>query len=276
MTNKHMRNPFVRVGPSFIKPVKHHSRDKCAGPVAFCREQLGFTPDPKQAGILRENHRRLLVNCSGQWGKSTVTAAKAVYIAMTQPESLVLIASPTERQSGEFVRKVKTFMYRLGIRPRGDGYNSISVQFPNGSRIIGLPGENDGNIRGFSGVSLLVIDEASRVNDTLYHAARPMVIIGEGDIWLLSTPCGKRGFFYEEWTNGGDLWNRVSVPATECPRISAELLEEERRILGEDMFNQEFMCRFVDGNGAIFDRELVELAFSKFVPRLEIKEDICF
>jgi hypothetical protein len=245
-------------------------------PVTFARERLGFIPDPKQTGILSGNHRRLLVNCSRQWGKSTVTAAKALHVALSRPESLVLIASPTLRQSGEFVRKVKGFMYRLGIRPRGDGHNAISVQFANGSRIVGLPGENDGNIRGFSNVTLLIIDEASRVNDALYHAGRPMVIVGGGDIWLLSTPCGKRGFFYEEWANGGDTWHRLSVPATECPRIAPDLLEEERRTLGEDMFRQEFMCEFVDGNGAIFDRELVELAFSKFVPKLEIKEDICF
>jgi hypothetical protein len=267
---------YTRIETSVIRPRPRAAHAAIGHPVTFARERLGFTPDPKQADILAGSNRRLLVNCSRQWGKSTVTAAKALHVALSRPESLVLIASPTLRQSGEFVRKVKSFMFRLGIRPRGDGYNPISVLFPNGSRIVGLPGENDGNIRGFSNVSLLVIDEASRVNDVLYQAARPMVIIGGGDIWLLSTPCGKRGFFYEEWVNGGDVWNRVSVPATECPRITPTLLEEERRILGEDMFRQEFMCEFVDGNGAVFDRDLVEMAFSKFVPALEIKEDLCF
>lgn len=269
-------NLYNRIEQTIIRPRRHPRQAGLGDPITFAAGRLGFTPDPKQADILAGSHRRLLVNCSRQWGKSTVTAAKALYVALLHPECLILVASPTLRQSGEFVRKVKSFMLRLGIRPRGDGYNQISVQFPNGSRIVGLPGENDGNIRGFSNVKLLIIDEASRVNDALYRAARPMVIVGGGDIWLLSTPCGKRGFFYEEWANGGDLWNRVSVPATECPRIPADLLEEERRILGEDMFRQEFMCEFVDGNGAVFDREVVEMAFSKFVPCLEIKEQPCF
>jgi hypothetical protein len=56
----------------------------------------------------------------------------------------------------------------------------MSLQFPNGSRIIGLPGSEE-TIRGFSAVSLLLVDEASRVPDDLYMAVR-----------LMSTPCGKR------------------------------------------------------------------------------------
>ena len=86
---------------------------------------------------------------------------------------------------------------KLGIRPRGDGDNEISLLFPNGSRIVGLPG-TEGTVRGFSAVSLMLIDEASRVDDAMYKALRPMLAVGGGDLWLMSTPCGKRGFFYDD------------------------------------------------------------------------------
>ena len=46
--------------------------------VRFVRERLGMIPDEKQAWILSGRHHRLLVNCSRQWGKSTITAAKAL------------------------------------------------------------------------------------------------------------------------------------------------------------------------------------------------------
>jgi hypothetical protein len=59
-------------------------------------------------------------------------------------------------------------------------------------------------LRGFSAVSLLIIDEASRVEDSVYKALRPMLAVGNGDLWLLSTPFGKRGFFYENWAGG--IW----------------------------------------------------------------------
>ena len=84
--------------------------------------------------------------------------------------SLVLVASPGERQSAEFLRKAAEMVRRLGMEARGDGDNAISLLLPNGSRIVGLPG-NEGTVRGFSAVSMLLIDEASRVEDEMYHGA---------------------------------------------------------------------------------------------------------
>src|ERR1700674_2717749 len=46
--------------------------------VVFTREMLGFSPDAQQEKVLRGG-RRGIVNCTRQWGKSTVTAAKAVH-----------------------------------------------------------------------------------------------------------------------------------------------------------------------------------------------------
>jgi len=74
--------------------------------VTFARERLGFDPDEKQELGLRGG-RRGIVNCTRQWGKSTVTAAKAVHRAFTVPGSVVLVLAPCGRQSGEFVRKRK-------------------------------------------------------------------------------------------------------------------------------------------------------------------------
>jgi hypothetical protein len=228
---------------------------------------LGFAPDPKQAELLRTPVRRLLLNCTRQWGKSTITAAKAVERAHTREGSLTLVVSPSARQSGEFLRKAGAFVRRLGLAPRGDGDNEISLLFPNGSRIVGLPG-TESTVRGFSAVSLMLIDEAARVSDELYMAVRPMLAVGDGDLWLMSTPFGKRGFFWEAWDKGGDQWERVSVPATECPRIPASFLEEERAALGERWFRQEYLCEFVDADDALFRREEIDRAITDEVEPL--------
>ena len=119
--------------------------------------------------------KRGILNCSRQWGKSTVAAAKAVHRAYSEPGSLTLLLTPSGRQSGEFMRKAKEFVRLLGIRVRGDGENKASVLLPNGSRIIGLP-ESAAKVRGFSNVSLLLFDEASRVTDETYWTMRPSEI----------------------------------------------------------------------------------------------------
>ncbi len=133
----------------------------------------------------------------------------------------------------------------------------VSLRFSNGSRIVGLPGVPD-TTRGFSAASMLVIDEAARVNDELYESLCPVLAVSDGDIWMMSTPCGKSGFFYETWEFGGPEWWRMRGPATECPQIPASFLEEQRRATNADRFRQEYPCEFVGQGAGLFERELVE------------------
>ncbi len=113
------------------------SKKKEEDAAAWVREHLRFAPDPMQAQVLRTKSKRGLLNCCRQWGKSTVTAAKAVHRAHCRPGSLTLVVSPSARQSGEFLRKATEFARRLGIRPKGDGDNEISLELPNGSESWG-------------------------------------------------------------------------------------------------------------------------------------------
>jgi hypothetical protein len=235
----------------------------------FARRRLEFEPDELQAGVFDCERARVVLNCTRQWGKSTVTAVKAIHRAYTEADALVLVASPSKRQSGEFVRKAAVLMRRAGMRVRGDGYNELSLQFDNGSRIVGLPGV-EGTVRGFSAVSLLLIDEASRVEDAMYQALRPMLARGKGDLWLMSTPNAKRGFFYETWEHGGPEWMRVKAPATACARISKKFLEEEMAEHGEDVFRREYMCEFLDSGAEVFDRDLLARAMDDGVKQIEI------
>jgi len=235
----------------------------------WVRERLGFEPDALQAQVLDTEAQRGILNCTRQWGKSTVTAAKAVHQAWREKGSLTLVVNPASRQSGEFVRKSAGFARRLGIRPKGDGDNEISLAFPNGSRIVGLPG-TEATVRGFSAVSLLLVDEASRVRDELYMAVRPMLAVSGGKLWLMSTPCGKRGFFWEAWERGGAEWERVRATAAECPRISEGFLREERRAMGDRWFRQEYCCEFGDVMGGVFDGDLMERAMSEDFEELKI------
>lgn len=238
--------------------------------VDFARRRLGFDPDAKQSLVLGKRVRRGLLNCSRQWGKSTVAAVKAVHQAETKAGSLVVVLSPSARQSGELIRKASEFVQRMGIQPRGDGDNERSLLFPNGSRIVGLPGK-EGTVRGFSAVSLILIDEAARVRDDLYKAVRPMLAVGGGDLWLMSTPAGKRGFFYEAWTNGGEKWERVAVTGAENGRIDADFLEEERAEQGDQWFRQEYCCEFTDAEESLFDSDVIRAAVTDEVQPIPLR-----
>ena len=225
-------------------------------PVAFARDGLGFHPDPWQADVLRWNGKRLILNCSRQSGKSTIAAVLGLHRALYYPGSLVLPVSPSLRQSGELFRKVSDFIRCLEEEPVLTEDNKLSLTMDNGSRVLSLPSK-ESTVRGFSGVDLIIEDEGSRVSDDLYSAMRPMLAVSEGRLILMSTPFGKRGHFHEEWTKGGDTWERVEVKATECPRISAEFLEEERKSRGDWWYKQEYLYEFVETVDQVFTFELV-------------------
>jgi hypothetical protein len=231
-------------------------RDDWMDGAEFARARLGFAPDARQAEVLRSESKRGILNCSRQWGKSTVAAAMAVRRAATRARVVVLVASPSRRQSGELLLKARGMAERAGMPVRGGGAGAESIRFPNGSRIVALPGRA-GTIRGYA-ASLLLLDEAAYMEDRMYEALRPMIAATQGDIWMMSTPNGKQGFFYRTWAFGGDRWQRVLGPATECAHLDRGFLEEERDVLGPIRFPQEYLCEFTEVEGAMFDRTMIQ------------------
>jgi hypothetical protein len=226
-------------------------------------------------------------------GKTLVAAALALRTALLEAPALVLVLTPSERQSGEFLRRIKELhealrrprsvagpvqsvcAKRVAEAGRDDAYfrlpaaardSSLQLHLDNGSRIIGLPA-SEGKVRVYSSVALLLIDEASRVDDALYRAMRPMLAVSRGRLLALSTPFGKRGWFHDAWHGAGD-WERVKVTAEQCPRIPAAFLAEERRALGERWFRQEYLCSFEDTVDAAFASADIRAALSNEVEPL--------
>ncbi len=230
--------------------------------VAFAHS-LGFNPDRWQADALRCSHPRQLYNCARQSGKSTIVSLKALHRANYYPGSLILLLSPSQRQSAELFRKVAAFYRLVADTAPAEAESTMRLELKNGSRIVSLPG-TEGTVRGFSGADLIVFDEAARVPDDLYHTVRPMLAVSSGHLIAISTPWGRRGWWAEAWHSNED-WRRFHVTAEECPRISPEFLEEERRTMGEWWFGQEYSGDFMDAVTAAFSSEHVEALFDEEV-----------
>jgi len=191
-----------------------------------------------------------------------------LHVALYEPSSLVLLLSPSLRQSAELFRKVAGLFTALGSPVPPQAESSLRLELANGSRIISLPGK-EATIRGYSGVRLLCIDEAARVADDLYYAVRPMLAVSGGRLVALSTPWGTRSWWYEAWRSE-ETWQRHLVPAAECPRIPAAFLEEEERTLGRFWFEQEYGCVFLDAQSQAFTRAEVDRAFEEEVEGWEL------
>jgi hypothetical protein len=226
----------------------------------------GMSPDAWQERLLRSPASRLLLLCSRQSGKSTVAAALALLTALLRRGSLVLVLSPSLRQSSELFRKVLDLFASLGRPTRVLAESALRLELANGSRVVALPGDEK-NVRCYSGVAMLIIDEAARVEDALYCSVRPMLAVSQGRLVALSTPFGKRGWFHEEWHGEGE-WERLKVTAEECARIPADFLAEEKRALGERWYRQEYLCSFEEIMDAVFSYADIQAAMSDEVKPL--------
>jgi hypothetical protein len=226
-------------------------------PAELARD-CGIEPDGMQAQLLASASRRVLVNCCRQWGKSTVTALVALHEALYEAPAMVVLVSPSQPQSTELFTKIHRAWERLSGAPEARQESLTRMELSNGSRIVSLPGYEK-TIRGYSDASIVIMDEAARTPDELLVAVRPMLATTSGRFFALSTPAGKRGWFYEAWTRG-EGWERISVKGTECPRIAPSFIEEERQSFGPMRFAQEYECEFIDSETSVFSTELIEAA----------------
>jgi hypothetical protein len=223
--------------------------------VGFGEDRLGFKADEWQAELLRSTALQIVLNICRQGGKSTTCAVKGLHTAIYDP-GLVLLVSPSLRQSRELFVKVISFLKDLQPAEILEEDNKSSCTLSNGSRIVSLPGD-PATVRGYSAPRLIIADEASRIDPEMFASLRPMLATSGGQLILLSTPAGRQGYFYEVWHHGQN-WQRFQITAKECPRISAEYLEAEMGELGPMLFSQEFEGQFIDPDTAAFSSELID------------------
>jgi hypothetical protein len=157
--------------------------------------------DDWQFRLLDEPPKRLLCCCGRQVGKSTAAAVCALNAVTYAAPSTVVLISPSMRQSVELFRTFHTMWAALPGRPVATYETLQRLELENGSRVISLPG-SERTVRGIPAVDLIVIDEAARVDDELLAATRPMLAVSNGSLFALTTPAGKRGWFYEQWLRG--------------------------------------------------------------------------
>lgn len=225
--------------------------------------------DDWQLRVVTSN-RNVILNCSRQVGKSLTTAITAVYCILTNPGATVIVLAPTQNQSKLLLRTIKRFWLPFKAAFPEDLESEMHLRLKNDSVIYALPGK-ESSVRGISAPKLIIIDEASKVDDSLYYSIRPMLAVStEGKIVALSTPWGKRGWFYQEWssTDNKDFWEKIKITAYDCKRIPREFLIQERKSLPPPIFASEYMGEFGDTTSSVFASEIVVNALSEEVSPL--------
>jgi len=217
----------------------------------------------------------MIGNVTRQGGKSSFTMVKVVWKAITEPGSLHLIFAAEDQVKEDMLKATilietidKNLKEKLGnvrLQPTTD--NKLEIQLPNRSRIVGkATGGVRQTLRGYSAPSTIVIDEAATQPDTAYLAILPMLAASpDSQLILISTPKGKRGFFYEEyakswdtrekamvngkpspWEYRTDHFTLFKVPWWYCDHLDKTLIKQQELDNGEPFIKQEYCGEFIE------------------------------
>lgn len=240
-------------------------------PSLWAEDVLGVPLDPWQIKMLDSDSNRICLNIHRQGGKSAMSSLICLHTAIFKPKSLSLIIAPALRQSQENFKKIADYISLLPNPPGFNEHTKLSLQFENGSRILTLPGGNEGKtIRGFSRPDVIVEDEAAQCSDELFDAIIPMMTTyPECKFILCSTPFGQRGHFYEIF-NKNPSWEKLTLKAEDNARISKDFLTEMKELRGPYVFAQEFGCEFVASDTQLISHEAILRAHNTAIPIIEI------
>jgi hypothetical protein len=219
--------------------------------------------DPWQQRVLASTSKRMILCTSRQIGKSQVIAARVLRHAMLLPNQTVVIVSKAQEQTREMYRKVMQMYGRSGMLvpkdPKKEQLES-ELHLANGSRILPRTGSEKFSV-GYD-PNVLVMDEAARIDQVVYDELEASLSATKGSLVVLSTPFGRRGWFWKEWEEGKN-WERHRVEASESHLSTPEWLAQKREecMGNERRFRQAYMCSFEADTGSVFHPEDIDAAF---------------
>lgn len=222
------------------------------------------------------DHKGHLLLCTGrQIGKTYILSRKCAERMINGAKTKIIIASLTEEQAKLIISMILRFLEDNHKKLICSGKNKPTqnkIMLKNGSVALARPVGNTGDsLRGFTG-DILVLDEVSRFNELILTAARPTLLSTGGEIWMASTPYGKKGYFWDCFQNKDGRFKvihksseeairerPISQGWTEKQRAEAmKFLDEEKNSMSVLQYGQEYLGLFMDDLRQFFDDELIQ------------------
>jgi len=229
-----------RLGTQAEAPFGEYVND----PVGFARDVLGFDPWEKQQAIGRalvEKQRVTAVSCNGA-GKTTWAARLLLWFIMTRRDAIVVTTAPTWHQVGLLWREVRTAFGDAKFSLRGD---LMTTRLDIGPTWFaqGLSTDKEERFQGFHskgsepggpGGLMVIVDEASGVEDHIFDAMRGYLTSPNCYVLLIGNGNKSDGAFYESHQRG--KWEKFQIAAHDVPAniISREWIEEQETFYGTD------------------------------------------
>ena len=205
---------------------------------------------------LQKSKGHCALRCGRQTGKSTAVSLLAANTALQNPNEYILIGARDLDQAEMIFWKIKDYIWATHERQIVGRATLHFLQLKNGSKIICKAiGDTGEGMRGPT-ATMVIIDEAAFVPDRAWLAIEPVISVTKGRIILLSTPQGKKGFFYKAFQN--KEYTHFHITARECPRHSKKFLDQKESELSDVAFATEYLGEFIDDYNRKFTDEWIK------------------
>lgn len=223
----------------------------------------GVTVPYKPRGLQKDIHNNLkrwnVVVCHRRFGKTVLAINELLKKAMTQPKDRPRYAylCPTYKQAKQVAWDYLKHYSRV-IPAIQINESELRIDYPNGARIQLYGCDNPDALRGIY-LDGVVLDEYAQMPASLFsEVIRPALSDRQGWGLFIGTPKGRNVFYdlYQHAENDPD-WSTSIYRASETGIIDQKELDDAKRIMSEDEYEQEYECSWSAAiRGAIYGKEI--------------------
>lgn len=224
-------------------------------------------------------YNKCILNTSRQAGKTSLFTIYAMWLCSFFKHQRIVIVANKEQTAQEILKRIKLAYEEMPswFKPTVKNWGKQQVEFNNDCSIQ-ISATSESSIRGKS-VSCLLIDEMAHIDEGIvkefWAAVYPTISSSKkAKALIASTPNGVGNQFHDLWEKSQlpkSGWGSVKVTWDEIPGRDDEWARQQRIDLGDDLFDQEYNCKFLQsGEGAISDELYKELQTRCHKPRVEL------
>ena len=216
-----------------VPPAKDAIRNQRAirtDPINFACNILGVKPWDKQQQILDAialNRSVAVRSCNGA-GKTFTAAITILWWLMSYDNAIVITTAPSERQVREILWRELRNLYVPVRDTIGGKLTRTRLEFSPKRYAYGFSTNTEDRFQGFhSGNILVIVDEASGVDEFIFNAIRGVITARNSKLLLIGNPHGYAGTFYDAFHKNRKRFETIHVSAFDLPQFKAEGITED-------------------------------------------------
>lgn len=204
-----------------------------------------------------KKNRYITVLMARQTGKSVLASILTIEALITNPNGNVIYICPSYTLARKIYREITKALRSTGLIKSSNG-SLLTLTLTNESQLQFFSAESPNSLRGQTCKTLLIIDEAAFMPETIPSGENffsniilPIGKVHKPTTLLISTPSGKQGFFYDFYLRGEsneEGYKSIIGTIYDDETMTERDIADLKSTMPPLAWEQEFECKFLDSS----------------------------